>query len=139
MCIRDRVYVVGEGGVFEVGEVFEVEETLGLGGASCGEGGGAGLLVYDVAVSYTHLDVYKRQQQIRAHPGPLALKAEHVLLFQHCGHGAGADGDGQHGGEGEDVYKRQQRGWSCRCRRVRAARCCGCPWMHSSCVGPLLI
>ena len=57
MCIRDShdavgleglVYVVGEGGVFEVGEVFEVEETLGLGGASCGEDGGAGLLVYDV-------------------------------------------------------------------------------------------
>lgn len=37
------------------------------------------------------------------HPGPLALKAEHVLLFQHCGHGAGADGDGQHGGEGERI------------------------------------
>ena len=42
------IYVVREGGVFDVGVVFEVERTLRLGDAPCGERCGAGLFVHDV-------------------------------------------------------------------------------------------
>ena len=46
--LEGLVYVVGEGGIFNVGEVVELEPALGLGRAARGERGGAGLLVDDV-------------------------------------------------------------------------------------------
>ena len=68
MCIRDRFYGAGENQVKAVNQVdiqIEQGEFVAIVGKS---GPGKSTLLHMLgAVSYTHLDVYKRQSHIRLH------------------------------------------------------------------------
>ena len=58
MCIRDR-FLIGKllsNNLINLGIYDEVKETLEKNGKSLAE-------IEEIAVSYTHLDVYKRQRQ----------------------------------------------------------------------------
>ena len=75
MCIRDSSDIIYASKAFLNKEVLRIAEAEGL----CLDvsGGGELACARSVAVSYTHLDVYKRQSMASAIPGSPAQPITH--------------------------------------------------------------